>query len=243
MNEPSMEAARTRGLAAVVVALVLPSLVTWVYFVWLKSSAAAIQQTAYSAGKAIQFLLPVVWVFAVERRRWEWRGPSTTGLPLSIGFGVAVVAAMMALYHGYLSPAGFFDAPGNVVRDKVAGFGVDTPAKYAAMGLFYSLCHSFLEEYYWRWFVFGQLQRMAPRAWAIGVSSLGFMAHHVIVLALFFGWFSFLTWLFSISVAVGGVVWAWLYQRTGSLYSPWFSHLLVDAGIFLIGFDLVRDRL
>jgi membrane protease YdiL (CAAX protease family) len=243
MNAPSAEVARRRDLVAVAVALVLPSLVTWVYFVWLKSSTPAIQQSAYSVGKAIQFLLPVVWVFVVERRRWEWQRPSTLGLSASIGFGVAVVTAMMALYHLYLKPAGLFGAPGEAVRDKVAGFGVDTPLRYAAMGLFYSIGHSFLEEYYWRWFVFAQLRNIAPRGWAIGVSSLGFMAHHVIVLALFFGWFSFLTWLFSISVAVGGVVWAWLYHRSGSLYIPWLSHLLVDAGIFLIGYDLVRDSI
>jgi uncharacterized protein len=51
------------------------------------------------------------------------------------------------------------------------------------------------------------------------------------------------TWLFSLSVAVGGAFWAWLYQRTGSLYGPWLSHLLVDAAIFLVGYDLASDLL
>ena len=48
------------------------------------------------------------------------------------------------------------------------------------------------------------------------------------------------TWLFSVCVAVGGAMWAWLYERTGSLLGPWLSHLLVDAAIFAIGYDLVR---
>jgi membrane protease YdiL (CAAX protease family) len=43
---------------------------------------------------------------------------------------------------------------------------------------------------------------------------------------------------------VGGMVWAWLYWRTGSIYAPWLSHLLIDAAIFTAGYDLlfVRDN-
>ena len=78
---------------------------------------------------------------------------------------------------------------------------------------------------------------------AIVISSLGFMAHHVLVLGHFFGFNSFACWFFSLCVAVGGAFWAWLYERTGSLLGPWLSHLLIDAAIFLIGFDLVKGLL
>jgi membrane protease YdiL (CAAX protease family) len=74
----------------------------------------------------------------------------------------------------------------------------------------------------------------------VAISSLGFMAHHVLVLGKYFGFSSPATWLFSVCVAVGGAVWAWLYERTESLLGPWLSHLLVDAAIFAIGYDLVR---
>ena len=73
------------------------------------------------------------------------------------------------------------------------------------------------------------------------VSSLGFMAHHVLVLATFFGNASPTTYLFSLGVAVGGVIWSLLYERSKSLLGPWISHALVDAGIFLVGYDLVRN--
>jgi membrane protease YdiL (CAAX protease family) len=63
------------------------------------------------------------------------------------------------------------------------------------------------------------------------------------VLAHYFGWTSPLTLLFSASVAVGGAFWAWLYERTGSLLGPWLSHLVIDAGIFFIGFKLVAGTL
>jgi membrane protease YdiL (CAAX protease family) len=78
---------------------------------------------------------------------------------------------------------------------------------------------------------------------AIIVSSVGFMAHHVIVLSVYFGWFSPASVFFSLAVAVGGATWAWIYYRSGSLVGPWASHLLVDVGIFVVGFDLVRPLL
>jgi membrane protease YdiL (CAAX protease family) len=98
-----------------------------------------------------------------------------------------------------------------------------------------------LEEYYWRWFVFARLRKLTTLPNAIVISSLGFMAHHVIVLSHYFGGLSFLSCFFSLGVAIGGVVWSWLYARTHSLWGSWLSHALVDAGIFLVGFDLVKS--
>jgi membrane protease YdiL (CAAX protease family) len=46
-----------------------------------------------------------------------------------------------------------------------------------------------------------------------------------------------------LGIAIGGAAWAWVYDRSKSLYGPWLSHLIVDAAIFWIGFDLVRDSL
>jgi uncharacterized protein len=99
--------------------------------------------------------------------------------------------------------------------------------------------HSLLEEYYWRWFLFGGLRRFMPVAAAVVLSSLAFAAHHVILLAVFFGGQALPTILFSVCVAVGGAAWAWIYQRSGSLLGPWLSHLMIDAGIFVVGYDLV----
>jgi len=241
MNDAPPSVSRRADAGIVLLALVLPTAVTWLYFIALADSAPAIQQLAYGIGKTFQFGLPVVWVVAFQRRRLGLRLPGTRGLLESAGFGVLVVVAMWILYGAWLEPAGTMDGPREAVRIKVLGLGLDSPLKYAALGVFYSLGHSLLEEYYWRWFVFGQLRRLM-RLWpAILVSSLGFMAHHVLVLSTFFGWDSPATWLFSLAVAFGGAVWAWLYLRSDSLYGPWLSHLLVDAGIFILGYQMVGD--
>ena len=106
--------------------------------------------------------------------------------------------------------------------------------KYVVLAVFYSLFHSLLEEYYWRWFVFRQLRRLVPLWPAIVISALGVhgpprhRARRVLSSERRGS-----PRCLSAAVAVGGAFWAWLYDRTGSLFGPWLSHLLIDAGIFL----------
>lgn len=229
-----------RDWSAVVFALGLPTLVTLVYFVWSDGFAAGIRQGIYSIAKVVQFGFPLFWVWAIQKRRPEFFSFSLRGVLLGTIFGVAVLGAALGLYHGWLKSADFFTAGIAPIQAKVAELGISSPWKFAALGVFYSLCHSFLEEYYWRWFVFDQLKRLVPLLPAILVSALGFMAHHVLVIGTFFGPWSPITWLLSLAVAVGGAFWAWLYHRSDSLLGPWLGHLLVDAGIFLIGYDLAK---
>jgi membrane protease YdiL (CAAX protease family) len=233
----------------VLVALVFPTVVTWAYFIQAADADQDIQRTVMGSLKFLQFALPIAWVCLalreriVLRERIGWQSFTTRGLALGAVFGLAVTLAGWLLFQFVLAPSPAFIAAIEPIREKVAGFGIDSVAKYVALGVFYSLAHSFLEEYYWRWFVFGQLERLVPLGLAILISSLGFMAHHVLVLAHYFGASSPLTLLFSVAVAIGGAFWAWLYHRTGSLLGPWLSHLLIDAGIFFIGFQLVQNSL
>jgi membrane protease YdiL (CAAX protease family) len=193
--------------------------------------------------KVIQFALPIAWVLFVQHEHVTLKPPHKRGLAIGLAFGALIAAAMTGLYFGLLKDSAVLKGATSEITAKVAGFGITSLWKYAALGLFYSLFHSLLEEYYWRWFVFGQLRRITRFAPAAAISSLGFMEHHVLVLGKYFGFDSPVTWLFSSCVAIGGAVWAWLYERTGSLLGPWLSHLLVDAAIFGIGYDLVRNTL
>ncbi len=231
---------RRRGdVFAVVFTLLFPALLTLVYFTLLAESAVATQYLAYGSLKLIQFGFPLFWVLYVQRRQLRLHGPRSPGLLAGAVFGAVVLVAMWVLYKSVLLPSGLMEAAREPVRDKIEGFGVGTLPAYLVLALFYSLVHSLLEEYYWRWFVFAELRRLTALSPAIFISSVGFMAHHVILLGAFFGWASPLGWLLASAVAVGGAVWAWMYHRWGSLYPIWFGHLLVDAGIFWIGYDLV----
>jgi len=221
--------------------LAFPALLTLVYFVGLAGAPRPVQQGVYLAGKAVQFGLPLAWLLGRAGRPWRLARPSGRGALLGLGFGLAVLLAALALYHGVLVPSRTLEAgPAAAVRAKMLGFGVTGPWRFLALAAFYAVAHAAAEEFYWRWFVFGELRRACRAGWAILWSSAAFAAHHVILLAVFFGWSSPWTWGLSLAVAGGGAFWAWLYQRSGSLLGPWLGHLLVDAAVFAIGWDLVR---
>jgi membrane protease YdiL (CAAX protease family) len=236
-------AVRRAEIAVTIFGLILPTIVTLIYFVGLSSSTAETQQLGYGLCKTFQFLFPLIWVCVILRERVRLPENPRRGLGAGIGIGLAVSLAMVLLYFLWLKPRGLMESATVEVGNKVYGFGVNGLAKYVAMGAAYSLVHAFLEEYYWRWFVFGRMRLWTSLTTAVVVSSLGFMAHHVLVLGVYFGWTNPLTYFFSSSVAVGGAVWAILYHRSGNILAPWLSHLLVDASIFLIGFFMVGSQL
>jgi membrane protease YdiL (CAAX protease family) len=229
---------------ALVFAMTFPAVArAWSYSLALATAGTGVnqaQQGAYVVGKVVQFSFPVVFL-ALGGGPWPRPlRPQRSGLGLGLAFGLLVTLLMLGVYfvarcHSTL----LVDTPGQI-RHRLEQLGMDTKARYLVLAAFIVTAHSLLEEYYWRWFVFGQLRRVLPRSAAVVLSSLAFMAHHVLTLSVYLpGRFWSLAAPFSLAVAAGGAAWAWLYDRAGTLYPSWLSHLLVDAAIYVIGWDLL----
>lgn len=244
---PDGRQASVGGLAlAMVFAMVWPSVLTWLYFVHFAANqggAYPLQKVAFSVGKVVQFTFPLLFVWITTRHLPRPDRLTKAGLGLGFGFGLLVATVMLGAYFGVLRHRPLLAGTSGSVKAMLEKFGVDTPAAYLVVAVGYVAVHSLLEEYYWRWFVFGGLRRLVPLWSAILLSSLGFMAHHVIVLYVYLpGRFFSAVVPFSLAIAVGGAIWAWMYHRSGSLYGPWLSHLLVDGAIFIIGWDLLQRQ-
>ncbi len=243
MSEAPSSPRRLAIALVVALAMTFSTGMAAVYFLALGGSGRPnlLQQAGYTAGKAFQFALPLLFLVLVERRKIAWQRPNTSGLLLGVGFGLLVGAIILGGYYGSLRSSMLLVGMSGRVRAKMAEFGVSSGMEFLALSLFLCLAHSFLEEYYWRWFVFGRLRTLL-RLWpAVLLSSLGFMSHHVLIL-----------WAFapdkvltvvvpaSLGIAVGGAVWAWLYDRAGSLLAPWMSHALIDMALFIVGWNLMQ---
>ena len=200
---------------------------------------------AYAVTKIIQFAFPAVWFWTREGVRPPLHGPAKPvrgglgrGLLFSLISGLAIVATLLFSWRAILAASPAFEQAPAAVAEKVASFGIDSGAKFLLLAAFYSVIHSFLEEYYWRWFVFGRLRRRLPFAAAAVVSAIAFTSHHVLVVGFFLGSFGVLTFAVSLIVTAAGLLWAWLYHRTGHLAGPWLSHALADAGLMWIGYQM-----
>ncbi len=237
-------------------ALAFPTVVTYAHFVVATSGEPATNPkllALYTVGKLTGLLLPVVYYFVTPRAEFAKRARGTDssqtrlaasqGIVLGLVFGLAVGVAILVLYRCWLADSPTFASASKQVRAKVTEFGIDTPERFAAFAVFLSLAHSLFEEYYWRWFAFGGLRSAWPFWAAALLASLAFMGHHVVVLSVYFpGAFWRAVLPFSLGVAAGGVVWCWLYERSGSLVGPWLSHVLIDSAIVVVGYDLVFGR-
>jgi membrane protease YdiL (CAAX protease family) len=234
---------------AVLAAMVFPSLLAWFYMVALARPAAhampldhqvnRVVVLAFGLGKLLQFAFPIAWVLLVQRRRLNLLIRPGRGLVTGICFGLAVamlIGGVYVIFPRHWIPSQTLER----LRVRVEEFGISTPASYAAFTFFLAVIHSFLEEYYWRWFVFGELRARLSLTMSLLLASAAFMAHHLLDLAVFLpGRFWAMAVPMSVAVGIGGAVWAWIYNQSGSLYGSWASHLLVDSAIMAVGYDLI----
>ena len=224
-------------LAVLLVLMTVPTAAAVAYFVLLEDAPSFVQQIAYGIGKSVM-AAPAIWFLLVERGRMRWSLPHPSDIRDGLVFGIVVFVGMVAIYFGILKPAGYLDFAAAAIQQKLTGFGLVTTARYVLFAVVISVLHSALEEYYWRWFVFGRLRNEIPAGWAAVLASVAFTGHHVVILGRYFGWISPGQVLFSLGVFVGGVIWCIMYHRSRSLYGPWISHALIDAAIFVVGYDL-----
>src|SRR5262249_34571676 len=159
--------------------MLLPTALAALYFVALTGPA---QQVVYAAGKLVQFTFPLLFLVLCLRDRPRWRWPRPGGPALGVGFGLLVARAVLGAYFGAPRSPPLLAQPPGRIREKLEPSGLTSPAAYLACAAFYCVLHSLLEEYYWRWFVYGQLRTLLPPVAALALASLAFTAHHVIVL-------------------------------------------------------------
>ena len=224
-------------------ALSYPFVLTVFYFVFMNGQETSSQNTMFSVLKGIQFSFPAIFTFLICRESIElpiWKKPA---IKVGLIFGSVILVAALLMYFFIIKGSAPYFHLKSKVFGKVQGFGLNSIWAYAAFATFYSLIHSAMEEYYWRWFVYKRLTRTISDSLAIIISSLGFMAHHVVIMVVFFGLTSPLAYSFSLGVAVGGGVWAWLYGRSGNFVAVWGSHAIVDMALFIIGYDLIFNDL
>ncbi|MBW2460123.1 MAG: CPBP family intramembrane metalloprotease [Deltaproteobacteria bacterium] len=230
---------RSIGWLALLPALVVPLFGSLIYFVWVPEGALG--QAAYTLTKVFTLVYPLfflgsIGVNGLTRRRDDQQAkwPSRRAVLLTgLGSGVLIAGLGVVLM---LTPLGDLVRQGaGAATDKAEALGFRQ--HFVLFAIFISVIHSGLEEYYWRFFVYGQLREKC-RPWvAHGIAAVAFAAHHLVLTLQFFS--VGLAVFMAVAVAVGGLLWTVMYERQGTVLGGWLSHLCVDAFLMLVAYQLV----
>lgn len=221
---------------ALVPAMCVPLLASLFYFVIF--SQHALVRPVFAAAKVFSVAWPLVCVYVIFRRRLpkidvrslhHWRA-----IPAGVAMGLLIVGAMYGFMQTPFGAVVRASAPS--IAAKVRQLGI--VEYYWAVAVFLSVIHSFVEEYYWRWFVYGHLRKALGFAPAVVLAGVSFAAHHIVVGTQFFP----LPWavFFGSTVGLGGAIWCVMYERQQTLVGVWVSHMLADFAIMAIGYQLIR---
>ena len=235
MKQHSKEITKGKYYFVMLVAMFLPLLASLFYFVIFSESRLA--QLFYVSIK----IFTIVWPIIVYHLIWKIPFPSlkekealSKEALISGCISGLLILTIMTLFM--LSPfsQGIIEGKENILQ-KAQSLGV--LKNYWLFAIFISLAHSFIEEYYWRWFVFSELRKRISPFFAYFLAAASFSAHHVVILSQYFS----LPYaaLLSFSVGVGGALWSYMWERQKTLLGTWVSHALVDLGIFAIGHSIL----
>jgi membrane protease YdiL (CAAX protease family) len=228
-----------RTAVALIIATLLPFLLAFTCSVIFSGQRGVI--VIYAIGKTLQIAFPLFWVLVIERKSLRLVRVETKGLIAGAIYGLLIVALTLSVYYTLVRGAEPLANVPEMVRYKLGAYGVTGWTDFLWLGLYYAIPHTLVEEYYWRWFVYGRMREFLSVRKAIWISSLAFTLHHILLAHRYLGdsWGFVAT--FSAGVAVSGMVWAWLYEKTNSLYAAWLSHLIVDAGLIWMAYEFWRS--
>lgn len=101
------------------------------------------------------------------------------------------------------------------------------------VALYISFINSFLEEFFFRGFIFLNLNKTMPQWQAYGISAFAFAIYHVAILA---NWFNPILFIVALAgLFIGGVIFNWLDEETRSIYNSWLVHMFANFAINTIG--------
>ena len=191
---------------------------------------------SYPVKSAVKLCLFVICPLLYGRvcRDWNWRDlfrPSRRNLGRAALLGAGVFAVILG---AYLILRNIFDFSGiTALLEENAGV---TGEIFLWVALYISFVNSLLEEFFFRGFAFLALRELGGRRLAYWFSALAFALYHT---AMMLGWFSLPLFLLAMAgLTIGGLIFNWLNESSGTIYISWTVHLCANFAINGIGFLL-----
>lgn len=181
-------------------------------------------------------VIPVIYIKLIKKdsilNALNLRSVNRHNLKIGLLFGSASFAILLLGFYLFKD---FIDLQG-IVAEMEEKSNIN-PTNFMMVGAYITLGNSFLEEFFFRGFIFLNLYNLKLKKSAYIYSALLFAIYHI---GIFQTWFN--PWL-NISAVTGliiiGFVFNWLCTKSNNFLNSWVVHILADAAIILIGMRLL----
>ncbi len=149
------------------------------------------------------------------------------GLILGLASFVIIIAAYF-VFRGYIDFNG--------IAQELQSKSKITPSNFILVGLYITFGNSFLEEFFFRGFIFLNLYNEGAKKLAYLYSSVLFGVYHI---AIFKTWFDPLLIALALFGLISvGIIFDWLDTKTENFMNSWLVHILADSAIIIIGLKM-----
>lgn len=156
--------------------------------------------------------------------------PSAKGLKISFFLGIVIYIVVLTAYLIANSVADLTSIRTSLEEN----LGI-TRSNFLLIGLYVCVINSFLEEWFFRGFLFLQLIK-TNRIVAYTVSSLSFAIYHIAIMDNMFP--PILFCIVLLGLFIGGCIFNYLNEKNHNIYASWFCHSFANFAMNTVGFLL-----
>ena len=188
-----------------------------------------------SSIKLVVFSLPIILytkMFGFRSIRNQFSNLKFSKLKLIFIFAICVYFFIIILFFLLRD---YIDL--DVIRNNLLAKENITATNFVYVSLYISFVNSFLEELFFRGFMFLSLAKSGSRRFAYSISSLAFSLYHVAIISAWFNIWIFI--LIIVGLMLVGYIFNYITEKLDSFLASWIVHIFANLAINTIGFMML----
>ena len=215
--------------------ILLTSLIACI-FLYFVEQVLIVDYFVKTLSKILLFtIIPYVYIKFIKKTTIKeainYREIDKHHLKMGLLFGIASFVIIFIAYFIFKDVLNL-----NVILAELQNKSKISQSNFIFVGLYVTLCNSFLEEFFFRGFIFLNLYELKLKKSAYVYSSLLFGIYHM---SIFKTWFNiWLILLALVGLISAGFILDWIDTKSSNFINSWIVHILADSAIILIGMKM-----
>lgn len=188
----------------------------------------------------IIFLTPILFRIYLEKKSLKESLKFNFSLNILKNNFFKMVLIGVGLFLIYISTFLFFEnmVDLTVIASQLEMMAMINSKNIVLIGLYIIFFNSLLEEFFWRGFVFDELNKSFNRFFVYIFTGIAFSLHHIV---FYYGWFNlFFSTIITLGLVVYAMIMNFIFNRYKDLFSCWLVHAIADAAQILIALRIFQ---